>query len=155
MKNFQEINRYPSMYLTALYEPRDNGLCLEISESMTSETVQDVLINDKVISENRLLSVNENGTKFNISFHRYVAYQVFNESFLNFNDWDEYETGEFNTFCIFKKSRYMGFIKNETIADYIFPDELKHYGVYCQNHVVHIISTLEPVIEKISNIPQL
>jgi hypothetical protein len=138
------------MYLINFYEPKDNALLLEISECTTSEVREDILIGDKVLSNSHLVSIDKNGTKFNIAFQHYVSYQVMNESYLNFNDWDEYETGKYNTFCIFKKSRYMDFILNETIADYIYPGELKHYGLYCHNHVVHIISTIEPRIEIIT-----
>jgi len=137
------------MYLTDYYEPRNNALFLEITESITSDQTEEVLLGDKKISNCRRLSVNEKGTKFTISFPSYVSFQVFDEGFLSFNDWDEYEAGEYNTFCIFKKSRYLDFIVKETIADHIFPGELKHYGLYSLNHVVYVISAVEPAIEKI------
>lgn len=149
MTNFQEINKFNSMYLTDYYEPRNNVLLLEITESSTSDQTEDVFIGDKKISDCRRLSINETGVKFTISFPSYVSFQVFDEGFLSFNDWDEYEAGEYNTFCIFKKSRYMEFIKQETIADHIFPGELTHYGLYSINHVVYVVSAAVPTIDKI------
>lgn len=74
-------------------------------------------------------------------------YTVINESYANSNPNDEYVSGDYGTFCIFQKSSYMDFILKETFANDIYPTELKHYGLFAANHIVHIISLHEPKIE--------
>ncbi len=148
MTNFHEINNYGSIFLTDLFEPRDNSLVLEVKDSVTSEIKEDLLVGDKIISGLRRVSINQNGVNFKIHFKSYVAYHVMNESFINFNKDEEYEGGKFSKFCKFSKSNYLDFILKETYANEMFPGELKHFGLYCSNHVVHIVSTVEPEIEK-------
>lgn len=80
-------------------------------------------------------------------FNEYVSYHVMNESYANSNPKDEYFSGNYGTFCIFQKSNYMDFILKETFANQIYPTELKHYGLFAANHIVHIISIHEPKIE--------
>ena len=138
MNNFEEINNYGELFLTKLYEPTDNSLEIEVRESFTSPLSTDVIVGEKTIKE----------CSFNISFINYVAYQVLNESFYSFIDNENYVAGKYSTFCIFSESSYLDFILKETYAHEIFPKELRHYGLYCQNHVIHIIALNEPVITK-------
>jgi hypothetical protein len=72
---------------------------------------------------------------------------VINESYDNSNPTDEYVYGDYRTFCIFQKSNYMDFILSQTFANEIYPGELIHYGLFAENHIVHIISLHEPKIE--------
>lgn len=150
MVNFQEINEFSSLFLTNLSEPKDNELILELKESEISKTPEEVKIGGKAFTMANRISINQLGIKFNIHFPSYISYHVMDESFLNFNEFDEYQSGKYNTFCIFKKSRYLNFILDETFADSVFPGELKHYGVYCLNHVIHIISASTPIIDIIN-----
>lgn len=71
-------------------------------------------------------------------------YTVINESYANSNP---NVSGDYGTFCIFQKSSYMDFILKETFANDIYPTELKHYGLFAANHIVHIISLHEAKIE--------
>jgi hypothetical protein len=148
MNNFEEINNFGELFLTALYEPSDNSLSIEVTESFRSPVPEDVIIGQKVMKDCHKVSVNEYGTSFDIFFINYVAYQVVNESFYNFNDNSNYVAGKYATFCVFSESSYLDFILKETYAHVIFPGELKHYGLYCPNHIIHIISMDEPVITK-------
>lgn len=148
MTNFQEINNYGSIFLTDLFEPQDNNsLILKVRDSVTSEIEEDLLVGDKTIPNFRV-SINPNGAQFKIYFKSYVAYHVMNESFINFNEHEEFESGKFSTFCKFSKSNYLDFISKETLADEMYPGELKHFGLYCLNHVIHIVFLVEPEIEK-------
>ncbi|WP_423148127.1 hypothetical protein [Rubrolithibacter danxiaensis] len=148
MNNFEEINNYGGLFLTKLHEPSDNSLEIEVRESFTSPLSTDVVVGEKTIKDCYEVSINEYGTSFNISFINYVAYQVLNESFYSFRENENYVAGKYSTFCIFSESSYLDFVLKETYADEIFPKELRHYGLYCQNHIVHIIALNEPEITK-------
>lgn len=36
------------------------------------------------------------------------------------------------------------------IIEAYYPNGYKHYGIYCQNHIIDIIATKEPIVEKMS-----
>ncbi len=148
MNDFEEINNHGELFLTKLYEPTDNSLEIEVRESFTSPLSTDVVVGEKVIKDCYKVSINEYGTSFNITFKSYVAYQVLNESFYSFSDNENYVAGKYSTFCLFSKSSYLDFVMKETYANEIFPKELRHYGLYCQNHIIHIIALNEPEITK-------
>ncbi|TKC58543.1 hypothetical protein FBD94_18175 [Pedobacter hiemivivus] len=147
MENFEAINKHGSVFLTNLYEPEDNKLLLEVKNSTMSDFEVDVQIGDKQLSGCKEITKDETGTFFTITFNDYVSYHVINESYANSDPKDEYISGDYGTFCIFQTSSYMDFILNETFANDIYPTELKHYGLFAANHVVHIISMHEPKIE--------
>ena len=147
MENFETINKHGSVFLTNLYEPEDNKLLLEVKNSTTSNFEVNVQIGDKQLSGCKEITIDETGTFFTILFNDYVSYHVINESYTNSNPNDEYVSGDYGTFCIFEKSSYMDFILKETFANDIYPTELKHYGLFAANHIVHIISLHEPKIE--------
>jgi len=147
MKHFDAINKHGSVFLTKIYEPGDNELLLEVKKSTTSAIEVNLQVGDKLLSGCREVTIDEYGTYFTISFNNYVSYHVINESYGNANPTDEYVAGDYGTFCIFQKSSYMDFILNQTFANEMYPGELIHYGLFTENHIVHIISLHEPKIE--------
>lgn len=150
MKYFDKINKNSSYFLTDIHEPNDNSIFLEIKKSTTSDVVQNIMVGKIGLNEKRRIEVDKKSEYFTIQFDGYVSYHVIEEGFINFQDnKDEYKAGEFSVFRVYSKSSYLDFILKETIANDIFPDEMKHYGLYCMNHVVHIISLTEPKIELI------
>jgi len=146
MVNFDQINNYGSLFLTNLHEPSDNSLTIEVKESFTSPIPQNVEISGKTFTDCYKVSVNEYGPGFKISFINYVSYQVLNESFYSFNDRDNYIAGKYSTFRVYSQSAYLDYILKETYADIIFPNEIKHFALYCSNHIIHIISLNDPII---------
>jgi hypothetical protein len=147
MENFDVINKHGSIFLTKIYEPGENKLFLEVKKSKASAFEVDLQVGDKLLSGCREVTMNERETYFTISFDNYVSYHVINESYANSNPTDKYISGDYGTFCIFQKSDYMDFILNQTFANDIYPDELIHYGLFAENHIVHIISLYKPKIE--------
>ncbi|WP_113653478.1 hypothetical protein [Pedobacter namyangjuensis] len=147
MTNFEKINSFGSFFLTNIHEPSDNSLFLEIKKSLTSEIKEDVVIGDSTFKDLKRVLVDDNSDYFTILFESYVSYHIVNESFSNFNEREgECVNGSFS-FCIYNKSTYLNFILKETFADAIFPGVMKHYCLYCQNHVIHVVSITEPIIE--------
>jgi hypothetical protein len=62
MENFDVINKHGSVFLTKLYEPRDNALLLEVKKFMTSAAEVDVQVGDKFLSGCREVIIDECGT---------------------------------------------------------------------------------------------
>lgn len=150
MTNFEKINSFGSFFLTDIYEPEDNALFLEIKKSLISEVKEDVVIGDKTFTDVQRIQVDKKLDYFTILFENYVSYHIINESFPNFNEREGECIGGTSSFCIYSQSTYLDFILKETYANAIFPGDLKHYCLYCQNHVIHIVSMTKPTIEIIN-----
>lgn len=80
-----------------------------------------------------------------------ILYQVRNELFCS---WDGYELRQGKFFIVFEKSRLLDtlpLITDCQIGDdgEAYPGKWKHYGIYCQNHIIDIISHNEPIIKKL------
>lgn len=85
---------------------------------------------------------------YKIVFKHYVLHQTRNESYTS---WDNYEVRKGNYFIIFEKSRLLDYISEfveKGIIEAYYPNGYKHYGIYCQNHIIDIIATKEPIVEK-------
>lgn len=135
------------LFLTDIYEPRDNELLLEIKGGIVANEEVDVYVTSEKSIKGSPVSIDREDPYYQIFFENYVAYHVLNESFAGFDPNDNFvETGS-NRLRIFTKSGYMEYILKETFANDIFPNEMKHYGLYTENHVVHIIAFKDPVIE--------
>ncbi len=147
MGNFEAINKHGSVFLTKIYDFNANSLLLEVKKSVISDHETDVPVGDKLISGGKEITIDTTGTFFSILFDNYVSYHVINESYANSTPTDEYDAGDFGTFCIFHKSIYMDFILSETFANNIYPGELIHYGLFAEDHIVHVISKHEPKIK--------
>lgn len=85
---------------------------------------------------------------YEIFFENYAFHMTRNESY---TCWDDYEIRNGKYFIIFDKSRlldYLPQIINQGIVEAYFPKGWKHYGIYCQNHIIDVIATKEPRIKK-------
>lgn len=90
---------------------------------------------------------------YEIIFDHYILYQTRNESYCS---WDNYEIRNGKYFIIFSKSRMLDFLLQITDCEKLedgtaYPGEWKHFGIYCQNHVIDIISCNEPTIRQIDS----
>ena len=84
---------------------------------------------------------------YEIVFEQYIMHQTRNESLCC---WDDYDIGHGNYFIVFEKSRLLDYMDNaieKVIAEAFWPEGWKHYGIYCQNHIVDVISPYEPIIK--------
>ena len=89
---------------------------------------------------------------YEIIFPNYIIYQVRNESYCS---WDDYEIRKGRRLIIFEKSRLLDHF--QTVTDScqtedgdFYPGEWKHYGVYGEDHIIDVITHEKPIIKKIS-----
>ncbi|WP_078409005.1 hypothetical protein [Priestia abyssalis] len=141
------MKREGYILLDSLTEPKTNSLRIFISRCKVSQESEDIEIGDQIFRDAHPIEVNEELPIIQIDFESYVSYSVMNESFTVL---DDYEIFEGNSFRIFKKSRYLDFIKKGTIATDVFPEEpFIHYEIACLDHIIDVISFGEPIIKEI------
>ena len=81
---------------------------------------------------------------FDVSWRHYVAYNVFNESYTS---WDESSEFEGNPFRLYRKSRYLDFVRNEQNVEFLAPGH-KHWGICCEWHIIDVVSQDEPIVAR-------
>jgi hypothetical protein len=83
------------------------------------------------------------GRTLELVWEKYAVYTVINESYDNGNGADVFEGHRFR---LYSQSRYLRFVE-ESIENVVFLHPgYKHWGVICEDHIVHVISNCEPQI---------
>lgn len=147
MDFFDEINNSRSLFLLKIKEPRDNQVLISVQETTLSNEIEYKSIGNKTLGPLRRIIVDENCKKFSLFFNSYAAYIVVNESFPLFHSYEEW-TGKL--LRIYSKSNYLDYIRKDTNAEEFYNyhnEQLKHFSINCQNHVIHIASVEDPVIK--------
>lgn len=146
----EEINTAPFL-IKAIEEENDNLKFIVAlpTEGQKGTDIDDIEISalKKILSESTPIYPNKNNL-YKIVFENYILHQTRNESY---TIWDNYEVRKGKYFIIFEKSRLLDYISQLVeigLVEYLFPNGYKHYGIYCQNHIIDIITTKAPVIKK-------
>jgi hypothetical protein len=147
MSNFvSEISSCKWLFLKSIVEPEENSLRLEILEAAT--------LHDPNAETRPLNESLEHGLPlgspirhvagcriFTVEWPDYVAYSVRNESYVTR---DEYEIFEGRNVVKYTKSRYLDFVEQATFASGSYPGPMTHWGIFCLNHIVDVVSCSEP-----------
>lgn len=91
----------------------------------------------------------DNNEAYEIIFESYVFHITRNESYTSY---DEYEISKGRFFLEFQRSRLLDsipLIVEPELVKAFYPNGWKHYGIYCQNHIIDVIAASEPIIKKI------
>ena len=149
-KENDEISSAP--FLVKTIEEMENEIKFVVALPIQGKKESD--INDmensalnKILSECVPVYPDENNL-YEIIFENYVFHMTRNESYTYR---DDYEIRRGKYFIIFDKSRLMDYlpqIVEPEIIEAYFPKGWKHYGIYCQNHIIDVIATGNPMIKK-------
>ncbi|MDB4921505.1 hypothetical protein [Mucilaginibacter sp.] len=142
---FGGVNDLKYLFLDNIKEPFDNELLIKIQGASISKKKEYVSIGEKSFGPVKAITP-DYGRKYAIFFKSYIAYFVQNESFYLHYEHEEWVGG---LICIYNKSNYLDYIKQNTVAEYILDEEIKHYSVNCSNHIIHIASICDPQITRI------
>jgi len=140
-------------FLVKAEENGENCLRLEVELSARAQAqlgaadTSNVILN-KILSET--VPILRSKERYEIIFENYIMYNVRNESYCS---WDDYEIRDGKYFIVFKRSRLLDLLPQLTDCQLCedgsaYPDRWLHYGIYCQNHIIDIISHNEPAIQK-------
>ena len=116
-----------------------------VAEGFVGDQTEDLRIGDHTIKDLRSINVSERSRLFEIRFPQFVAWQVVNESFTSF---DEYELrDDTGTLQTLSRSKYFDFVK----ANHGWYEDVielaKHYRVWTENEVVDVVACEPPTIQ--------
>ncbi|WP_196890131.1 hypothetical protein [Aureivirga sp. CE67] len=141
MKQIESSEYYS---ITKINEPKENSLEFLFISQKVSDKEENIKIGDHSINSYRQITENES-LKYRITFEKYIAYSVIDESFSVPPEGDF--TG--NNPRIYSKSNFLDYIKKDTFATTDYLGEFKHYVFISINHILNIVSQIEPKIERI------
>jgi hypothetical protein len=104
-------------------------------------------VGESIIRDVREIESDATCHVFELMWPTYVAYSVRNESFVSN---DEAEKWEGKLFGLYSKSHFLDYAKKGTFAGEEYPGPLKHWGIKCLNHIIDIISHVEPKVKLLS-----
>ena len=82
-----------------------------------------------------------------IAIDGYVLLMERDESYTVY---DEYEISRGRWLMVFERSRLMDDLAHHTFATDRYPGPLTHYGIYCEDHLIDVVTTSTPSIRKLS-----
>ena len=146
MKYFNAINNHKYIYLSELAEPKDNSLEFKIEEAIESGSREATGVSETRIEGLNAIEVTKNSAIYRVQFPGYIAYSIRDESYAIP---DDYEIFEGRLLCIYSRSHFLDYINKSTFACDDHPGPFKNYGFNCLNHIVDVVSSVEPIIELI------
>ncbi|MEZ5344472.1 MAG: hypothetical protein R2681_02855 [Pyrinomonadaceae bacterium] len=154
MNLIAQINSHEWLFLDKLIEENDLQLVLFVAEAKTDQDTEgdlkDILEFAPSTKINPIIS-DENCKRYKITFENYLIYSVANESFV---DWDENENFEGNLFRKYSKSKFLDYIQRAVNVEYaqILMDEgeYHHFCICCSNQIIDVASPAQPIIEELS-----
>jgi len=89
----------------------------------------------------------EEGVVYEVRFDGYVLFMQRDESYTT---WDDYETREGTYLVRFTRSRLLDSLGSFTFANDRYPGPLTHYGIYCEDHLLDVITDAEPTVRRMT-----
>jgi len=143
---FAEINKYKYLYLQDINSVDDISLNINLTVGEVSDQEEELTINGVTLRGLRPILKNDS-IRIEIVFPSYVAYNVSSESYIVGNEYDLFEGKLAREYS---KSRYLDYIKDNTIADDVYPGKLRHFGFCSEWHIIDVVAINEPKINIIS-----
>lgn len=150
MNLIEQINSHDYLFLDNLVQVNDIELVVFISEGKVDEnTEKEISFPNDVSLKTNPIESNEFCKKYKITFKNFLTYLVVDESYI---EWDESEEFVGGLFRVFSKSRFLDYISSALNAEHfedMFGAKYRHYEIACLNHIFDIACPSEPIIEEI------
>jgi hypothetical protein len=139
-----EIDSCAYLFVRDLSEPGDNSLRLRIEEASPRPEAESRVIAGVEIKDAHRIESNDQSRLFEITWPYYVAFSVRNESYVPFDRTETISGGQ--NFQILTKSHFLEYVSRATFANNEYPGPMTHYRICCENQIIDIVATEEPVI---------
>jgi hypothetical protein len=139
----EEIDDSDGLNLVEISEPWPNALRLLVEELTTGDLAPG---EEPPVPGAMPQTHAKSDRTFALVWRRYVAYNVFNESFSDADNFEQFEGWWVRTYSI---SRYLNFIQQMNLAlDGLIPG-YKHWQIVCANHIIDVVANENPTIERV------
>lgn len=138
---FKELDQYKYFFLETIIPNEEGALTLRLKIGVVGEP-EDFSFNGVTIRDTRPIVENED-IRIEIIFPSFIAYNVRWESYTTWSNYDLFEGKKIREYS---RSRYLEYVRSDTIASDKWPGKLRHFGFCCEWHVIDVISTDQPEI---------
>jgi hypothetical protein len=145
------LNAAPHLFLRQLGEPEVNSIRIRVQEAHSGPVRKPAKIPfptknlQALFSDARPIVSDSSCFYYDLTWKRYVAYAVSNESYAAVPDKRTYEGRWLRRYS---SSVFLDFVAKGTFASSILPGPFTHWGIVTLNHVVDVVSTEAPEIRR-------
>ncbi len=140
-----EIDSCYTLFLGRIEEHVENGLRLILLEAKVGGVMDDIVLGDARLSGMRAIEHTRGCRIWEVVFDSYVSYVVLNESY---TCWDERQVWEGRQFRTYTRSHFLDYLGRDSFATDEYPGPFTHFGICCENHIIHVASMDEPRIRR-------
>jgi hypothetical protein len=140
----QIIDSCYTIFVRQICEPRENVLQVIVQEAAVTHEPVSVQVGEAVIQNLKRIESTESSRVFELTWDKYIAYSVRNESFVTLNESEIVASGRL--LRIYSKSTFLEYVSRATFANQEHPGPYSHFQICSENHIVDIVSTEEPGI---------
>ena len=138
-----QVDQCRYLNLRELSEPEDNSLRLVVEELHVDDEADELVVGESSFGLTHKVEYTEACRVFELTWDMYVAYSVLNESYVRADDTEAF-TGR--RVRHYSRSRFLEHVRSETWADHQYPGPSIHTAIVCENHIVNVISVVEPQV---------
>ena len=141
-----DIDSWQYLLLSAIEEPSDNVLRLVVEQAEAAEKAESIRVGGTVLDGLHRIARRANSSAYEVVFPKYIAYSVRNESYTVADEAEEYDG---RLFRVYRKSKFLEYVREATIATADFPGTFTHYEMVCENHIVDVVTPTPPVFARV------
>ena len=150
---FSAMNQHKYLDMIEIQETYKDSLRIVIAEAGVSDEAPKISPEEepndalrKILNESKPIEVTDNSAHYEIIFDNYIAYAVTNESYAGGID----EKFEGKLARIYLESAFLNYIGQGTFATEEYPGPFVHYGFFCLNQIIDIVSEQPPTVKLIN-----
>ena len=116
-----------------------------VAEGFVGDQTEELRIGDHTIRDLRPIDVSDKSRLFVVRFPHFVAWQVVDESFTSFDDYEQRD--DTGTLQSLSRSKYLDYVKNNHGWFEDTNGPAKHYRVWTENEVIDVVACKPPSVE--------
>ena len=150
---FSAMNQHKYLDMIEIQETYKDCLRIVIAEAGVSDVASEISSDEepdkalrKLLNESKPIEVTDDSARYEIVFDDYIAYAVTNESYAGGIE----EKFEGRLARIYSESAFLNYIGQGTFATADYPGPFVHYGFFCLNQIIDVVSERPPTVKLIN-----
>jgi hypothetical protein len=144
---FEELSNYRYLFLKELGEPGRHVFRIRVIEGKVSQTTVPIEIAGKSFGEGYPVNIEADSAEYELTWKSYVLYQITNEIFWRPEPSTDGIVGK--SASVYRSSTLLDFATRGTASSGDFYGKLLHFRIACEDHIVDVISEVQPECRKI------
>lgn len=144
---FEELSNYQFLFLKGFGEPGRNVFRIHVIEGKVSKAIVPIQIAGKSFGEGHAVNIEADSVEYELTWNSYVLYQITNEMFWRPEPSTDGIVGKWAS--IYRSSSLLDFAARGAASPGDSSGKLLHFRIACEDHIVDVISEVQPVCRKI------